>query len=114
MEAPAAGAASARVAAASQRTGSREGSSRGAVDWRAIAGADTSVVLMGAERIEDVVKSLIAAGKPAPTPAAVVSSATLPNQRTVCAPLSLLPEAARAAGGGAPAIIVAGDVAGAG
>jgi uroporphyrinogen III methyltransferase/synthase len=79
-------------------------------DWRAFASADTVVVLMGAERIEDVARGLIAAGKPAPTPAAVIEDATLPTQRTVCAPLSKLPSAARAAGIRAPSVIVCGDV----
>ena len=80
------------------------------LDWEALARADTAVLLMGVERLADVAKALIAAGKPRSTPAAVIASATLPSQRTVTAPLSRIATAAKRAGIEPPAITVVGDV----
>jgi uroporphyrinogen III methyltransferase/synthase len=80
------------------------------VDWEALARADTAVLLMGVERLADVAKALIAAGKPRTTPAAVIASATLPSQRTVTAPLSRIATAAKRARIEPPAITVVGDV----
>jgi uroporphyrinogen III methyltransferase/synthase len=80
------------------------------LDWRALAGADTVVLLMGVERLEAAAAALVAAGKPRGTPAAVIASATLPSQRTVTAPLSRIASAARRAGIEPPAITVVGDV----
>jgi uroporphyrinogen III methyltransferase / synthase len=57
------------------------------IDWRALAGADTAVLLMGVERLAGVARALIDAGKPASTPAAVIQDATVPTMRTVTAPL---------------------------
>jgi len=80
------------------------------LDWEALARADTAVLLMGVERLADVAKALIAAGKPRTTPAAVIASATLPSQRTVTAPLSRIATAAKRARIEPPAITVVGDV----
>jgi uroporphyrin-III C-methyltransferase len=82
-----------------------------AVDWEWIArGSGTLVVLMGLERLESIAARLIAGGRVAGTPAAVVSAGTWPQQRTVIAPLGLLAPAAAAAGLQSPALIVVGDV----
>ncbi len=80
------------------------------LDWEALGRADTVVLLMGVERLSDVAKALMKAGKRASTPAAVVESATLPTQRTVTAPLSKIAAAARRAGVQPPAVTVVGDV----
>jgi len=80
------------------------------LDWDALARADTVVLLMGVERLEDAASALIAAGKPRSTPAAVIASATLPTQRTVTAPLSRIAVAARRAGVEPPAVTIVGDV----
>jgi uroporphyrinogen III methyltransferase / synthase len=82
------------------------------LDWEALARADTTVLLMGVERLADVAGALIDAGKRASTPAAVIESATTPSQRTVTAPLSRIAVAARRAGIEPPAITVVGDVVG--
>ena len=63
---------------------------------------------MGLGRLEELARGLIAAGLPASTPAAVVSRGTLPDQATIAAPLTDLPE--RAAGLPGPALVVVGDV----
>ena len=80
------------------------------IDWRALAGADTAVLLMGVERLAGVARALIDAGKPASTPAAVIQDATLPTMRTVTAPLSKIASVAERAGIRPPAITVVGDV----
>jgi uroporphyrin-III C-methyltransferase len=78
-------------------------------DYEALACAPgTLVVFMGLRRLTVLAASLIAAGKAADTPAAVISSGTLPEQRVVTAPLEELAEAA--AGLRSPALVVIGDV----
>ena len=80
------------------------------LDWRALAAADTAVLLMGVERLEGVARALIDAGKPPSTPAAVIQDATMPTMRTVTAPLSRIASAAARAKIRPPAITVVGDV----
>jgi len=72
--------------------------------------ADTLVVLMGMRRLPELVERILAGGRAPDTPAAAVMDGTLPSQRVVCAPLAALPERVRAAGLGAPALIVIGEV----
>jgi uroporphyrinogen III methyltransferase/synthase len=84
-----------------------------ALDWPALAGfPGTLVFYMAVGHLEDIVRSLLAQGKPADTLAAVVRQATLGCQRTVTAPLAELPAAARAAGLTAPALAIIGPVVG--
>jgi uroporphyrinogen III methyltransferase / synthase len=81
------------------------------VDWSHLAqAADTLVILMGADRMPEVLEQLIAHGRPAATPAAVVSWGTYPVQRTITGTLTDLAERCRAAGCGAPAITIVGEV----
>jgi len=81
--------------------------------WRELGTAvDTLVILMGMRNLPRLVEELIAGGKPPSTPAAAVMHGTLPEQRTCVSTLAGLPEAVRAAGIGAPAAIVIGDVVG--
>ena len=82
------------------------------LDWRALAGADTAVLLMGVERLAGVARALIDAGKPASTPSAVIQDATLPTMRTVTGPLEKIASVAERAGIRPPAITVVGDVVG--
>lgn len=81
------------------------------VDWRAIAAAvDTIVVLMGLASLPEIVKELIEGGRDPDSAAAVVENATLPSQRVVTASLAGLPSAVESAGLGSPSIIVVGEV----
>jgi uroporphyrin-III C-methyltransferase/precorrin-2 dehydrogenase/sirohydrochlorin ferrochelatase len=81
------------------------------LDWAGLAsGPQTLVVLMGMERLESICAQLVAYGRDAATPAAVVHRATLPGQRIVRAPLAKLAGAARTAGVGAPAVVIIGNV----
>jgi uroporphyrin-III C-methyltransferase len=82
------------------------------VDLEVLAGAvDTLVVLMAAGKLEAICATLIAAGRPADEPAAVVQWATTADERRVIATLGDLPEAARAARIGPPATLIVGAVA---
>jgi uroporphyrin-III C-methyltransferase/precorrin-2 dehydrogenase/sirohydrochlorin ferrochelatase len=81
------------------------------LDWAGLAsGPRTLVLLMGMERLESICARLVAHGRNAATPAAVVHRATLPGQRIVRAPLFELADAARTAGVGAPAVVIIGYV----
>lgn len=83
-----------------------------AVHWERLATAtDTLVILMGVGRIDGIAKALIAGGRPAETPAALVQDATLPGQRVVSASLGEIAARAAAEGVRAPALFVVGDVA---
>ncbi len=89
------------------------GKAGSALDWPALARfPGTLVFYMGVSHLDEVVRALIAEGKPADTPAAVVQQATLGCQRTVTAPLDGLTAAARAAGIQAPALTIVGSVVG--
>jgi uroporphyrin-III C-methyltransferase len=79
-----------------------------ALDYAALARAQgTLVVFMALANVASIAKGLIDHGKDARTPAAVVSQGSLPEQRTVTAPLA---EIARAACElESPALLVVGD-----
>jgi uroporphyrinogen III methyltransferase/synthase len=82
-----------------------------AVDWAQLATAvDTLVLLMGARTLPAIIEKLIAAGRPAGTPAAVIERGTTPDQRTVTGTLADIVARAEKAGIGAPAITVVGEV----
>lgn len=81
------------------------------VDYAALAAFPGTLVLyMGAARVREIATALVAAGRDAGTPAAVVEWGTTPRQRTVAGTLADLPERAAAAGVGSPAVIVVGEV----
>ncbi|MCH7811191.1 MAG: uroporphyrinogen-III C-methyltransferase [Chloroflexi bacterium] len=81
------------------------------VDWSKIATAvDTLVLLMGVGRLAQVVERLIAAGRVAETPAAVIEWGTLPRQRTVTGTLGDIVTKVAEAGIRPPAITVVGEV----
>ncbi len=81
------------------------------VDLSKVVGADTLVVLMAAGRLAQTCADLIAAGRPADEPAAIVQWAWTPDQRSVVGTLADLPILAEAANIGPPATLVVGPVA---
>lgn len=82
-----------------------------ALDYGALARSPgTLVILMGVERLTEIARLLIGAGKDPQTPAAMVQWGTTARQRSVEATLATLDEAAAAAGVSSPAIIVIGGV----
>jgi len=81
----------------------------GSLDFPALAAAPgTLVVFMGLGRLDELAAGLVAHGRGPGTPAAVIASGTLPEQRVVVARLDAIADAA--AGIEAPALVVVGDV----
>jgi uroporphyrinogen III methyltransferase/synthase len=84
---------------------------RSDLDWGMLArGTGTLVFYMGVRRMEENLARLVAAGRPADTPAAIIEWGTYPRQRTLVGTAGTLAEVARAAGVGAPALVVVGEV----
>lgn len=84
---------------------------RSLVDWSALARLrGTLVILMGVERLPAITAALIAHGRSADTPAAVIQEGTTGAQRQVVATLGTVAADALAAGLSHPAICVVGDV----
>ena len=82
-------------------------------DWSRLASAGgTLVILMGVERLDDIVSRLIGAGRPPDQPAALIHRATLPEQQTVRATLDTIVAEARAHRLEPPAVLVVGAVVG--
>jgi uroporphyrinogen III methyltransferase/synthase len=82
-----------------------------ALDWEALARfPGTLVFYMGVKRLAENAAALIAAGRDADEPAAVIERGTWPGQRTVEATLSTIAEAVAREGVKAPALIVIGPV----
>jgi uroporphyrinogen III methyltransferase/synthase len=83
------------------------------LDWPALAAfPGTLVFYMGVRQLPQIAESLIAGGRPASEPVAIVERGTLPNQRTVTGTLQSIAEIARRGDIRAPAIAVVGPVAG--
>ncbi|GAA3393527.1 uroporphyrinogen-III C-methyltransferase [Cryptosporangium minutisporangium] len=84
---------------------------RSLVDWAALARLrGTLVILMGVERLPAITAALIAHGRSADTPAAVIQEGTTGSQRQVVATLGTVAANALAAGLSHPAICVVGEV----
>ena len=84
-----------------------------ALDWPALAAfPGTLVFYMGVRALPRIASQLIAGGRTAGEPVAVVEQGTLPRQRTLLATLGTVAERAAAEGIRAPAITLVGPVAG--
>jgi uroporphyrin-III C-methyltransferase/precorrin-2 dehydrogenase/sirohydrochlorin ferrochelatase len=70
----------------------------------------TLVVLMGLARLETLARELVAHGRPATTPVAVIADGTTTTQRTVVGELGTIASAVSESGIEPPAIVVVGDV----
>ncbi len=83
-----------------------------ALDWSALASfPGTLVVYMGVRQLPAIVERLVAAGRPASEPAAVIERGTLPDQRVVTGTLESIATIAEQQGIRAPAISLFGPVA---
>jgi uroporphyrinogen III methyltransferase/synthase len=81
------------------------------LDWAGIArGADTLVFLMALTNLPGIVDRLVAEGRAAHTPAAVIERGTTPGQRVVTGTLADLVARVGEAGLRPPALIVVGEV----
>jgi uroporphyrinogen III methyltransferase / synthase len=82
------------------------------IDWEhLVRGVDTLVFLMGVGRLADIARRLVEHGRAPETPVAVVEWGTLPRQRTASGTLATIADDVAAAGIGAPAVTVVGEVA---
>ena len=91
------------VALVTPRVGEGEAPS----DWvQSVAAADTAAIYMGAGQADAIAAALIAAGKPAATPVAVVENASLPDARIVYTTLGALPALARRDSAGPATILI--------
>ncbi|MDP6111916.1 MAG: uroporphyrinogen-III C-methyltransferase [Planctomycetota bacterium] len=80
-------------------------------EWQRIAtSAGTMVFVMGARRLDEIVSNLMEYGRSPDTPVAITQWGTLPEQRTVEGTLENIVERFEAAGMGAPAVMILGDV----
>jgi uroporphyrin-III C-methyltransferase / precorrin-2 dehydrogenase / sirohydrochlorin ferrochelatase len=74
--------------------------------------ADTVVLLMGLQRLADIVPAFLAQGWDAATPAAAIQNATLPDQRVCASTLGGIREETSRRGFDSPTLLVIGRVAG--
>lgn len=82
-----------------------------ALDWVALARPrQTAVIYMGVGMLQAHCAALIAHGRGADTPAALVENGTRANQRVVTGTLTTLPEVVTAAGIRPPALLIVGEV----
>jgi uroporphyrinogen III methyltransferase/synthase len=81
-----------------------------AVDWARVAGSETLVIFMGLYHLPQIAKELIAAGRPADTPAMAVQWGTRSCQRTIAGTLADLPGRVAAEHLTPPATIIIGAV----
>lgn len=83
------------------------------VDWDAVGRlTGTIVIMMGVAKLAGFADALIAAGRPADTPVAIIQEGTTEHQRVVHAPLADIAARAEAEGIRPPAITVIGSVVG--
>lgn len=81
-------------------------------DWTALARTPgTLVILMGMGRLARIAAALIAGGRPAGQPVAVVQEGTTSRQRVLVATLADVAERVAEAGMGSPAVVVVGETA---
>jgi uroporphyrinogen III methyltransferase/synthase len=82
-----------------------------ALDWDALAAfPGTLVFYMGVRQLERLSARLIAAGRAASEPVAIVERGTLPEQRASPATLASLAQVAESRGVRAPAVVIVGEV----
>lgn len=80
-------------------------------NWQALVeGGTTLVIYMGMKHLAAIVNDLLSAGAAADMPAAAIHQGTLPSQRQVISPLSMLPMAVQQEELVSPTIIVVGKV----
>jgi uroporphyrin-III C-methyltransferase len=82
-------------------------------EWRlspSLPADGTLVFYMGLGKLREAVAGLLAQGRSPSTPAAVVASATLPNEHLVLGTLADLVEKVEAAGIQPPALVIVGEV----
>ncbi|MCP3145025.1 uroporphyrinogen-III C-methyltransferase [Pyxidicoccus xibeiensis] len=84
--------------------------SGGTPDWDFLAKAQTLVLFMAGDRLDETVRALVSAGRARSTPAAIVEAGTWEEQRVVEATLGDIPLKARRAAIGSPSLLIVGEV----
>lgn len=80
------------------------------VDWQGLAKSSPALVIfMAIKHLDQIMGALIAGGRRADEPVAIVQNATLPTMRVLETTVAKTAEDAKAAGMGSPALIVIGD-----
>ena len=93
-------------------TGHMAGDAERTINWAKIASAvDTMVILMGVESLEAIAKKLVEGGLNPDTPAAIIESGTLKQQRTIIGKIGTIAKEAEEKQVKPPAVIVIGEVA---
>nr|WP_239537689.1 siroheme synthase CysG [Dyella mobilis] len=83
-----------------------------AMDWPVLAqDHQTLAVYMSVSRLDELARHLLAAGRRADTPFAIVENGTLPQQRVISGALSDLPTSAARHAVRSPALLIVGEVA---
>ncbi|MCB0166519.1 MAG: uroporphyrinogen-III C-methyltransferase [Anaerolineae bacterium] len=80
------------------------------LNWTALAGVETLIILMPPRQLAEITAKLLAAGRSPDTPALAVQNGTLPTQRRVVATLATLADTVEQHGLASPAIVVVGRV----
>lgn len=80
------------------------------IDWKRFGVSETLVIFMGVHFVVEIVRELLASGRPPSTPAMCVQWGTRPDQLTVEGTLASLPRLIQEKGLHPPATIVIGDV----
>jgi uroporphyrin-III C-methyltransferase len=78
------------------------------IDWEAIARVGTVVFVMGVEHLPEITNQLIAHGRSADTPAALIQEGTTGNQLVITGTLADLPEKCQVIR--PPALLIVGEV----
>ena len=78
------------------------------IDWEAVSKIGTVIFLMGVEHLPEIVEKLVAHGRAADTPVALIQEGTTPNQRVVTGALSDIVDKTRHIH--PPAVFVVGEV----
>lgn len=87
----------------------QSGDTPGSLNWRAISeGSQVIVIYMGMKHIARIAAALLAAGRPADEPVAVVTAATTPAQQVLETTLGACAQDIAASGAEPPAIICVG------
>jgi uroporphyrin-III C-methyltransferase/precorrin-2 dehydrogenase/sirohydrochlorin ferrochelatase len=87
------------------------GDARSTVDWEAAgAGRGTLLLLMAVANLPAIAATLVAGGRPAETPCAVIENASLPGQRVIRSTLAQVAEDIAEAAVVPPAVVVVGEV----
>ncbi len=85
--------------------------SEGDVDWASLARTNQPIIIyMGLSNIDKIANALISGGMSGDTPAAVIQSATTPDERTMVATVATIANRARQAGFASPALLIFGDI----